>query len=89
MAKCETATFQGNTYYRYPDSERISDRLYFRNSGKGGYLHRVVWRFYNGNIPEGHQVHHIDHNPANNDIDNLIIIQSFIICKQCFSHQYG
>lgn len=75
MAKRETVTFRGNAYYRYPDAKRPSDRIYFKNFGKGGYLHRVVWKFYNGDIPEGYQVHHIDGDPANNKIDNLTLVK--------------
>jgi len=34
-------------------------------------LHRYVWEYYNGPIPDGYDIHHIDHNPDNNEIDNL------------------
>ena len=40
----------------------------------GSKLHRVVWRYYHGEIPNDYIVHHIDHNPKNNAIENLLIM---------------
>lgn len=38
-------------------------------------LHRAVYEFCSGNqIPPGHCVHHIDHNPLNNSFENLILV---------------
>lgn len=34
-------------------------------------LHRAVWSHHYGPIPDGHDVHHKDHDKANNSIDNL------------------
>jgi hypothetical protein len=39
----------------------------------GGYMHRIVWAHHNGPIPRGWQVHHVDHDPANNAIENLAL----------------
>lgn len=50
--------------------------VYHQNS-KGYFLHndsllhRVVWEFFFGEIPDGYEIHHRDHNPANNQIENL------------------
>jgi hypothetical protein len=68
--------FNGIIYTRYPQSKRHSDRNYFRcktNLKKQGFglLHRDIWKFYNGEILEGFEVHHKDHNSLNNDISNL------------------
>ncbi len=74
MPTREDRQFNGKNYYRYPESENISDRNYFRTSGWGGrpsFLHRDVWEYHNGPIPEGHHIHHIDCNPGNNDPSNL------------------
>lgn len=35
------------------------------------HLHRAVYNYYFGEIPAGYVIHHIDHNPENNDITNL------------------
>lgn len=43
--------------------------LYFQH--KGSRLHRVVWEYHNGQIPEGGHVHHVDGNRSNNQPDNL------------------
>lgn len=64
--------FNGDTYIRNPKS-----RYYFkhttRNSERKGarQLHRAVWEFYNGPIPDGCHIHHIDGDIDNNDISNL------------------
>jgi hypothetical protein len=34
-------------------------------------MHREIWEFYNGGIPSGMHIHHIDGDPANNKIENL------------------
>ena len=38
---------------------------------RGSFLHRVVWSYCNGEIPDGYVIHHIDENKANNHIKNL------------------
>lgn len=77
--KSETVVFNGLKFYRYPDSSNVSDRKYFRAFPIRGeacvYLHRIVWEHTNGKIPDGHEIHHIDENTLNNDIDNLKCIQ--------------
>lgn len=42
--------------------------------GRAERLHRYVWRFHNGDIPEGYHVHHVDENKTHNDIENLCIL---------------
>lgn len=58
--------FNGKIYYLYPKAK------YFTKSNKR--LHRVVWEFYNGKIPKGYHIHHIDNDRTNNSIDNLQMI---------------
>jgi hypothetical protein len=43
--------------------------------GKPKRLHIYVWEKYNGEIPDGFHVHHIDHNTDNNEIENLMILE--------------
>lgn len=45
---------------------------YFQHNGKR--LHRTVWEYYNGPIPEGYHVHHIDEDRSNNNIENLALM---------------
>lgn len=38
--------------------------------------HVFVWEYFNGKIPTGFHIHHIDKNKSNNDISNLSIISA-------------
>ena len=54
--------FAGVRYYRCG--------AYFQR--KGVRLHRVVWELVNGRaVPDGHHVHHVDHDRSNNQPENL------------------
>lgn len=44
---------------------------YETNKNVSKRLHRLVWETFNGEIPEGMQIDHIDGNPENNCLDNL------------------
>lgn len=44
---------------------------YYLNSTIRKRMHRYVWEYYNGEVPEGYQIHHIDKDKSNNDISNL------------------
>lgn len=48
---------------------------YYLNSTIRKRLHRYVWEFYNGEIPDGYHIHHIDRDKSNNDISNLEMIE--------------
>lgn len=37
---------------------------------------RYVWEQSNGPIPAGYAIHHIDHNPLNDDITNLELVRT-------------
>ena len=63
----ESQEFNGKIYHRYK-----GERYFSRGTHR---LHRVVWEFYNGEIPEGCHIHHKDENPANNAIENLELMQ--------------
>ena len=47
---------------------------YYLNSTIRKRMHRFVWEYHNGEIPEGYHVHHKDKNKANNDISNLMLM---------------
>lgn len=47
---------------------------YYLNSTIRKRLHRYVWEFYNGEIPKGCEIHHIDRDKDNNDISNLVLL---------------
>ena len=41
------------------------------HKSKGRSIHRYIWEKYNGSIPKGHVIHHIDHDKNNNILSNL------------------
>ena len=51
--------------------EQNTGYLGARVDGKLVLMHRYVWEYYNGTIPNGYVIHHKDKNKINNDIDNL------------------
>lgn len=65
-----TAVFDGKTYRR---DKRTGYYLASRgDDGRRKRLHVAVWEHYNGPVPEGHHIHHADHDKGNNEIDNLV-----------------
>lgn len=60
-------------YRFYPDKKGywISSHKF---NGKPKRLHIYVWEKQWGEIPEGHHIHHIDHDADHNDIENLTIM---------------
>ena len=37
-------------------------------------LHTYVWEKHNGPVPDGYEIHHIDRNTDNNEIENLVML---------------
>lgn len=68
----ENQIFNGIKFYKR------SDNLYWysttRVNGKRVYMHKYVWEYYNSSIPKGYEVHHIDLNRDNNNIENLQLL---------------
>lgn len=65
--------FNNITYRRYPNSPYFTAGISDRQGG-ASYLHRDIWISAHGPIPDGHDVHHIDFDPSNNDLENLQIL---------------
>lgn len=58
------------------DTHQRFDGTKYNKSAKGFFsrnasIHRVVWAYFNGEIPEGYDIHHVDGNKGNNNIENL------------------
>lgn len=78
-----------------------SDEIYTKETGhlkvrNGKTIHRMVWEYYNGNVPEGYVIHHKDENKLNNSIDNLQLLtrkehkifhMKDTILSYCFTHE--
>ena len=48
--------------------------LYYGYCGRHVSMHRLMWEIYNGAIPKGYEIDHIDRNPSNNSLDNLRLV---------------
>ena len=51
----------------------LGDKKHYRRSSQ---MHRFIWEYYYGEIPENYVIHHQDLNPANNTIENLKLMKS-------------
>lgn len=68
----ETATFNG---YSFRLDKKTGYYLSSKPIGKKRKrLHVYVWEYYNGVIPGGYHVHHIDESKDNNEIENLQLL---------------
>lgn len=59
--------FMGKVYHKYK-----GERYFSRGPNR---LHRVVYKHYNGDIPKGYHIHHIDEDTSNNNIENLELVE--------------
>ena len=55
-----------NGYYRVA--------LYKNSIQKNYYIHRLVFEAFNGPIPEGYEINHLDERPVNNALSNLSLV---------------
>lgn len=76
----ETIHFNGRDYHRYPNAKQNNHRRYYSSHAKWKatprLLHRDIWEFHNGPIPDGHHIHHADGDADNNAISNLECLSS-------------
>ena len=49
-------------------------RLYKNSIGKMYLIHRLIWETFNGQIPEGYELNHLDEIPSNNRLSNLSLV---------------
>ncbi len=60
--------------------QKFNGVTYCRTKNQNGHyfklisMHRAVWTYFNGEIPVGYDIHHIDFDKENNDISNLIML---------------
>lgn len=82
----ESLHIYGKGWVRYPNSKRWGDQ-YFKTQVS---LHVYVWEMYHGRpVPDKYIVHHIDGDPANNEIENLIAMSKSEHARLHFSNSYN
>tara|TARA_R110002153_G_scaffold64566_2_gene172936 strand:- start:75 stop:518 length:444 start_codon:yes stop_codon:yes gene_type:complete len=75
----------GKLYWKVSTSNRVkvgqevgnkanNGYIEFQCNGKRFYTHRVVWEMFNGKIPEGLQIDHINGIKDDNRIENLQLV---------------
>lgn len=69
----ELVIFNGVRYRRYAHSKYFTAGIADIRNGASS-LHRDTWIAANGPIPDGHDIHHIDGDAANNDLTNLQLL---------------
>jgi len=69
--KHDRQEFNGVGFYRQPGNGYYSKR-YPRTE----FMHRFVWAHHNGEIPDGHHIHHRNGDKADNRIENLECISA-------------
>ena len=49
---------------------------YGSTTGDRKYMHVAVWEYFNGLVPKGHEVHHVNKNKSDNHLVNLKLVTS-------------
>lgn len=57
-----------------PMSTRGYLQVFLGKNTNRKYVHRAVWEAFNGPIPEGLQINHLDENKLNNSLNNLSLV---------------
>ena len=48
--------------------------VYFDKKQRCMYVHRLIYETFNGSVPNGYELDHVDGNRTNNSIDNLEVV---------------
>jgi hypothetical protein len=74
----EELWLDGLPYYRYPDAPDTKSgrprRNYFVNTSTKKRYHIELWKKYNREIPKGFEIHHVDGDSLNNELENLVCL---------------
>ena len=62
----EPVAWRGRWYHRMPSG-------HYRNA-RGKLLHRAIWEAHRDAIPNGFHIHHVDGDPGNNELGNLLCV---------------
>lgn len=61
---------------KYKCSHHLNGYQYASLNGEGRYVHRLVWEAFNGEIPQGMEIDHINTNRLDNRLCNLRLVSS-------------
>lgn len=64
--KIEMRQEKSGSYYRITTQYNLK--------GKHFLVHRMVWEAFNGKIPDGYDIDHLDGDPSNNALENLEMV---------------
>jgi HNH endonuclease len=64
----EIIEYDGRKFYRQPGRDYYTCGP---RKGEEQLLHRYIWAKANGPIPAAHAIHHINHDPHDNRLENL------------------
>lgn len=70
----------------------LSVRLKSNGKRINKYVHRLVWEAFNGPIPLGYEINHIDHNKYNNNLCNLELVthsDNIAKAKKFYGEKFG
>lgn len=89
------ADISGNIYRENKKLSPVNNgtgyfQIKLRSSGKrlNKYIHRLIWETFVGEIPNGFEINHIDHDKSNNALSNLELVTHSENLKKSFI-QYG
>lgn len=66
--------YDGKRFYEDKKGYWLGQRIDEDGKPRRVRLHTYVWEKHYGPVPDGYDVHHIDRDPSNNEISNLIIM---------------